>query len=431
MSYREAHQHILHSYMLKLSSAPFDIKDAQLLAKAGDCIKCPKRTGNQADLFGDVKSADVCTDPKCFDDKRQAHFSVARKKKEDAGHKVIYGADAKKLMPHWQNGNDWIQGDYWKLDAREYVSGSYVSIAAVVGKDYVPMLIQHPLTGKFIEVAPKSTVSANIAAQDEERRKNRRTSSPTTAARSSAALSPAKPREPDIEELVAQRVAEQLVKKPVALDRAGLLFLADDVSDRWDNIEDFLLKAFNLSTTGRPRFDKLSDKNLVRFLVIGSVVEGLLNRCGSQEKFAVEICRRHKIDPKKLKTEILAEQKKKKEEAAKPKVTASGAPTWSTPAPERPAAQKGKSDFLVPMQPSDQLAGITGAAPLVRTEITKKIWSYIKRNGLQDKKNRRFINVDDKLAAVLGSKKKQVSMFEMTKLVSKHVRIGRAKKKSR
>jgi hypothetical protein len=96
--------------MLKLSSAPFDIKDAKLLPKAGDCIKCPKRTGNQADLFGDVKSADVCTDPKCFDDKRQAHFAGARKKKEAAGHKVIFGAEAKKLLPHWQhNDNGYIQ----------------------------------------------------------------------------------------------------------------------------------------------------------------------------------------------------------------------------------------------------------------------------------------------------------------------------------
>jgi hypothetical protein len=61
--------------MLQLKSAPFDIKDAELVAKAGACGPCPKRTGNQADLFGDVKSADVCTDPKCFDDKRQAHYA--------------------------------------------------------------------------------------------------------------------------------------------------------------------------------------------------------------------------------------------------------------------------------------------------------------------------------------------------------------------
>jgi hypothetical protein len=85
MSYREAHQHILQTYMLQLKKAPFDTKDEQLLAKAGACGPCPKRTGNQADLFGDVKSADVCTDPKCFDDKRQAHFAKAAKELEAKG----------------------------------------------------------------------------------------------------------------------------------------------------------------------------------------------------------------------------------------------------------------------------------------------------------------------------------------------------------
>jgi len=63
--------------MLRLKQAPFDQNDAQLLPKAGSCAACPKRTGNQRDLFGDVKDADVCTDPKCFDEKRQAHFAKA------------------------------------------------------------------------------------------------------------------------------------------------------------------------------------------------------------------------------------------------------------------------------------------------------------------------------------------------------------------
>jgi hypothetical protein len=81
-----AHPAELHA---AAEEAPFDIKDAQLVAKAGACGPCPKRTGNQADLFGDVKSADVCTDPKCFDDKRQAHYSVAVKQLEAKGKKVI------------------------------------------------------------------------------------------------------------------------------------------------------------------------------------------------------------------------------------------------------------------------------------------------------------------------------------------------------
>ncbi len=77
--------------------------------------------------------------------------------------------------------------------------------------------------------------------------------------------------------------------------------------------------------------------------------------------------------------------------------------------------------FMRPMQPDDALAAVVGDKPIPRTEITKKLWQYIKRNGLQDAKERRMINADDKLRAVFGGKGK-VSMFEMTKLVSKHLK---------
>jgi chromatin remodeling complex protein RSC6 len=76
---------------------------------------------------------------------------------------------------------------------------------------------------------------------------------------------------------------------------------------------------------------------------------------------------------------------------------------------------------MKPVTPNEKLAAIVGAAPLPRTELTKKLWAYIKKNGLQDKKNRRMINADDKLKVVFGGKG-QVSMFDMTKLVSKNVK---------
>jgi upstream activation factor subunit UAF30 len=73
------------------------------------------------------------------------------------------------------------------------------------------------------------------------------------------------------------------------------------------------------------------------------------------------------------------------------------------------------------MQPSTALAAVVGGAPMPRTEVTKKIWDYIKKNKLQDSVNRRLINADDRLRAVFGGKSK-VSMFEMTKLVSNHLK---------
>jgi chromatin remodeling complex protein RSC6 len=75
---------------------------------------------------------------------------------------------------------------------------------------------------------------------------------------------------------------------------------------------------------------------------------------------------------------------------------------------------------MKPMQPSGSLSAVVGSSPLPRTEVTKKLWAYIKRKGLQDSKNRRMINADDALRPVFGGKR-QVSMFEMTKLVNKHL----------
>jgi upstream activation factor subunit UAF30 len=81
--------------------------------------------------------------------------------------------------------------------------------------------------------------------------------------------------------------------------------------------------------------------------------------------------------------------------------------------------RKPNAAFMRPYTPSTTLAAVVGSKPLPRTEVTKKIWAYIKKNGLQDKVNRRMINADSALKPLFG--KNQVSMFEMTKLVSKHL----------
>lgn len=84
------------------------------------------------------------------------------------------------------------------------------------------------------------------------------------------------------------------------------------------------------------------------------------------------------------------------------------------------SARKPNAAFMKPVQPNEKLAAVVGSNPLPRTELTKKLWAYIKKNGLQDKKVKTQINADDKLKAVFGGKSK-VSMFEMTKLVSNNL----------
>lgn len=84
-------------------------------------------------------------------------------------------------------------------------------------------------------------------------------------------------------------------------------------------------------------------------------------------------------------------------------------------------AKKANAAFMKPLQPDDALAAVVGSKPLPRTEVVKKLWVYIKKNKLQDDKNKRNIIADDKLKPVFGGKK-VVNMFEMTKLVSKHLK---------
>jgi chromatin remodeling complex protein RSC6 len=97
-------------------------------------------------------------------------------------------------------------------------------------------------------------------------------------------------------------------------------------------------------------------------------------------------------------------------------------------APAKKAAKKApakkrtpNASFMRPMTPSAQLGAVVGTAAIPRSEVTKRVWNYIKSKGLQDKANKRMINADDKLGPVFGGKK-QVSMFEMTKLVNKHLK---------
>nr|WP_315259953.1 SWIB/MDM2 domain-containing protein [uncultured Duganella sp.] len=113
-----------------------------------------------------------------------------------------------------------------------------------------------------------------------------------------------------------------------------------------------------------------------------------------------------------------------KKPAAKPAAKKAEAPVKAAAKPaakKAPAARKPNAAFMKELTPSASLAAVVGAAPLPRTEVTKKVWDYIKKHDLQDPTNRRNINADDKLKAVFGGKA-QVSMFEMTKLISDHLK---------
>jgi len=114
----------------------------------------------------------------------------------------------------------------------------------------------------------------------------------------------------------------------------------------------------------------------------------------------------------------MAKSAKKKKTAAKGRTTKKTAGRKT--AKKKSSGRKPNAAFMAPVTPSPQLSEVVGSKPLPRTELTKKLWAYIKKNGLQDQKNRRMIKADDRLRPIFG--KPQVNMFEMTSLVNKHVK---------
>jgi chromatin remodeling complex protein RSC6 len=120
-----------------------------------------------------------------------------------------------------------------------------------------------------------------------------------------------------------------------------------------------------------------------------------------------------KAAPKKKATAKKAAPKKAVKKAAPKKAKKVAKPKVKKPRKPNPA-------FMAPLQPDAALAAVVGSNPLPRTEITKRLWDYIKKYNLQDAKNRRQINADDKLRAVFG--RGSVSMFEMNKLIQSHLR---------
>jgi upstream activation factor subunit UAF30 len=113
-----------------------------------------------------------------------------------------------------------------------------------------------------------------------------------------------------------------------------------------------------------------------------------------------------------------AAPKKAAKKAAPKKAAKKAAPKKAA---KKTSARKPNAAFMAPLTSSPALADVIGSKPMPRTEIIKKIWDYIKKNGLQDKKNRRMINADAKLKTLFAGKT-QVSMFDLAKIVSKHVK---------
>ena len=139
----------------------------------------------------------------------------------------------------------------------------------------------------------------------------------------------------------------------------------------------------------------------------------------AKKKTAKKKVAKKKVAKKKVTKKKTAKKKVAKKKVAKKKVTKKKTAKKKV-AKKKKAKRKPNPAFMKPWNISEALAAVVGSKPLPRTQVTKKIWAYIKKHGLQDSVKRTMINADDKLKKVFGGKTK-VSMFEMTKLISKHL----------
>jgi ParB/RepB/Spo0J family partition protein len=321
LSFRQAHQVILRDYMLKLRAAPFARDDATLLPKAGTCTACPKRTGNQKDLFADVNDADVCTDPKCFAEKRDAHWARQRAALEKSGKKVIAGAAAKRIFPYSHTSS--AQGGMTSLDAKCWDDPRGRKVGEIIGKDSPAIqYVQHPENGDLVPVVPSTAITEALNA------KGIKTHRQKVAAQTNRRGNSGPKRDDERDGEITAATFERALKIVHAnakseLGLPQLRLLADEVwrratEDAISEVGVALCNSFGWkrgSGYDQPlpkEVARYGAKELQRFITICLVASGLEGLYDSNDK---ELAKSMKVDVKAIEEKVRAEFKKKDDEA--------------------------------------------------------------------------------------------------------------------
>ena len=158
MSFRDAAEYVQRAFMLRLSEAPFSRTDLELVPAAGACSTCPKRSGNQRELFDDVKSADVCTDPICYRTKVDAEWARRRAAAEERGAVVIEGKKAEKIFPY--RGEVSHGGGFIDLDQECWEDGKRRSWRTLLKKADVDVVLARDPYGEIHELVPEKEARA-------------------------------------------------------------------------------------------------------------------------------------------------------------------------------------------------------------------------------------------------------------------------------
>lgn len=303
MSSRRAAEHMQQNYMLRLDQAPFKVADDKLLPKAGACGPCPKRTGNQVDLFPDVKSADTCTDPQCFSAKKAAHMEQQRKAAEAKGLTVISGKQAKELFPHQHQRTP---NGYVLADDQCYAVSSPKQYSKLLGKDAPPVtIIENPHTGALVEAWPESEITKILRAK----KIIKPASKPKKTQKPGATVSA-----PSSDKLIAQRMFMATRAKFNGLTQTELASVAKafvEIGDfDWSvlgalwGLKDKQLSSFQMEK----KIGSMSEKDL-GLLLFDVVMLEEINYSPRPTPGLLAAAKRYKVDVDKIKAEVKAELK--------------------------------------------------------------------------------------------------------------------------
>lgn len=325
MSVRRASEHLQQNYMLRLDQAPFKTSDETLFKKAGACGPCPKRTGNQVDLFPDVKSADTCTDPQCFGAKKAAHMEQQRKAAEAKGLTVITGKQAKELFPHRHSDRP---NGYVLANTPCYAVSPSKEFGKLLGKDAPPLtVIENPHTGELVEAWPESEVNKIL--------RNKKVIKPASKSKSSVRSKPKG--NAALTELFNQRLFMATRAKFAGLTFVELSVLARQQLEYGDVDLEVLCKLWGWTpkqasfSSIEKMFDTLNEKELGLVIFDIALLDGIAYDPKPEKLLAA--AKRYKIDVDKIKAEAKAELKA-------PADAEKAAPAKKARKPHRPS-QKG------------------------------------------------------------------------------------------
>ncbi len=225
--------HRLRSFTQDLRRAPFDTKDALLVPEAGACVDCPKRTGNQRDLFGDVDGDDRegCTDSKCYQGKIDANWVQFKERAEAKGLKVL---DPKKALNEYGTPKDgFVKAEDEPRHSHRLGKGAK-TWKRLVGKELQPVVTQDPRTGAVVELYDAKAAQKALPAETKKALRGDDGSSSGGAKARKAKAGGVD--ETQVRELVHQRVAAELVEKAAAMSEQRVLEVLAVDGDRWGDL---------------------------------------------------------------------------------------------------------------------------------------------------------------------------------------------------